>query len=251
VVDFGDVPGEGARPGGVEARCVPVDGDTTGGDVLKAAGFTLRVQGGMVCAINGYPADGCGKQTGQRRYLYWSYWRADAGSGAWEYSSIGPAYARAGDGDVDGWRFVDGSGSPNDPQPRQAPDHLAICGPPTADPPADAPAGAFPAGGAADVANAPPDAAAPGTDLPSGAPADASTGVDDASAASTPSPNSSSGASADASADNGDGGVDDLALAEASSSQAADGRGGMIGALVVAALVVALGGGAFLRSRAR
>ena len=29
---------------------------------------------GLLCAIDGYPAGGCGDRTGQGGYHYWSYW---------------------------------------------------------------------------------------------------------------------------------------------------------------------------------
>src|SRR4029077_18735857 len=76
VVDFGDVSGVGTPPGGVETGCVPWSSGFRGGDALQDAGFAVRAQpSGLVCAINGYPADGCGTKTGDRKYQYWAYWK--------------------------------------------------------------------------------------------------------------------------------------------------------------------------------
>jgi hypothetical protein len=244
VVDFGDVAGEGTPPADVVARCVPVDGGTNGGDALKAAGFTLRVQGGLVCAIDGYPAEGCGKRTGQRQYKYWSYWRADATGGAWTYASIGPAGARVQDGDLEGWRFVDGSGSPNDPQPRRAPDHLAICGP--ASSPPSAPPGPSPSDA---LAASPVPGATSGAD--GAGPSAPSPGVDDTTAGSLEPSAGTSAVTGDAEGEGNVDPTDDAALAfdEAASTDRGSTSGGLVGAFVVGVMVVALGLGAFFRSR--
>jgi hypothetical protein len=239
VVDFGDVADAGPPPAGVVARCIPIEGRTTGGDALKAAGFTLRVQGGLVCAIDGYPASGCGERTGQRLYKFWSYWRADAGSGTYTYSAIGPAAARVEDGDIEGWRFVEGAATPNDPQPRHAPDHLAICGSRTPPSAVQGPSAAAP------IAPSAPGEGAAGPDEGPDAPTASVEGATETSldpAASTTTASSN---------DDGAGPTDDeeLAFDETASTDAGSDRGGLVGALAVAALVAALGVGAFVRSR--
>lgn len=178
IVDFGDVAGS---PGGVEARCVPVAGRTTGADVLLDAGYELRFERGLLCAINGFPADGCGDRNGSgRQYHYWSYWRAEPGASGWTYSAIGPDGARVSPGAMEGWRYVLGRAAPTDPQPRVAPDLVATCGqapapePPAPQPqdgpaPGGGPPGAAP-GAPAGRANPPADQGAPASSVP---PADA------------------------------------------------------------------------------
>lgn len=62
VVDFGraaDAAAAGTTPPEPKALCAVVAADATSSDVLKAAG-ELRVEGGMVCAVAGYPATDCG-----------------------------------------------------------------------------------------------------------------------------------------------------------------------------------------------
>ncbi len=61
VLDSGrDVDGEtGATPPALVATCVVVPTAATGAEVLAAAG-PVRAEKGLICAINGYPATGCG-----------------------------------------------------------------------------------------------------------------------------------------------------------------------------------------------
>ena len=61
VIDSGrDVDGDGkTTPPALVTTCVSVPITATGSQVLAAAG-TTRVDKGMVCAINNYPATGCG-----------------------------------------------------------------------------------------------------------------------------------------------------------------------------------------------
>lgn len=66
VVDFGraaDSPG-GATPPEPEAVCAVLPPDATSTEALKAAG-ELRVEKGLVCAVAGYPATGCGGEVGK------------------------------------------------------------------------------------------------------------------------------------------------------------------------------------------
>jgi len=230
VVDFGDVDGNDASP---LASCVPLSNRTTGAEALVAAGYRLRIENGLVCAINGYPANGCGERIGQRQYLYWSYWRADAGTNAWTYSSIGPGGARVADRDVEGWRFVDGIGSPNDPQPRLAPDHLAVCGPPhSADEPIPAPGNAP---NATDAQVPPPVASESTVTTPPVAPVDAS--IPEVTTTANP------GTTIE---DRTEEALDDVAPASSNTD-----AGRAVGAIVVAAVIVALSVLAVVRSRRR
>ena len=234
VVDFGDVPGSGARPGGLDTRCVPHSGGLTGAAALIEAGYELRFgTGGLLCAINGYPADGCGERTGSRQYLYWSYWKGDGST--WQYSGSGPG-VRVREGATEGWRFVDGAGSPNDPRPRHAADHDAICAEPAPAPP--------PSPGPQVLDDVPPSASGPfapevATTTAPGAPPDA--GV----AAPTSPPTTPT-----------DGTVlavrnDDEALGDASPASRQRDLGSAVGFVVVGGLIVVLFGAAIVRSRRR
>jgi hypothetical protein len=132
VVDFGD-------GGSVSSACVGAGGRDNGATVLAARASQLGTpaprfnSSGLLCAIDGYPAEGCGEQTGQQ-YAYWSYWHGDGGG--WDYSSVGPAGARVQAGIVEGWRFQpSGGGNPSDPPPRGSPDPASTCTPPATEPP--------------------------------------------------------------------------------------------------------------------
>jgi hypothetical protein len=117
VVDFG---GADAR---VLVTCVVTRPGDSGAQVLASQATLLRYPtprydesgSGLLCAIDGYPKNGCGKQSG-RHYAYWSYWH---GGKRWQYASDGPAEWTVSRGDVEGWRFEPyGSATPADPPPR-------------------------------------------------------------------------------------------------------------------------------------
>jgi hypothetical protein len=61
VVDYGRPADadQGGTPPAPTAKCAVVGTDATSLDVLRAAG-ELRVEKGLVCGVNGYPATGCG-----------------------------------------------------------------------------------------------------------------------------------------------------------------------------------------------
>lgn len=61
VVDYGrPADGEGgAAPLAPEAKCAVVGTDATSLDVLRTVG-ELRMEKGLLCAVNGYPTSGCG-----------------------------------------------------------------------------------------------------------------------------------------------------------------------------------------------
>jgi len=126
VVDFG-------TGGSVSAACVGAGTRDSGATVLAARASQLGTTpprfdaSGLLCAIDGYPSQGCGAQTGSH-YAYWSYWHGDASG--WTYSNVGPAGSRAQAGTVEGWRFEPaGAGNPSDPPPRASPDAAATCQP--------------------------------------------------------------------------------------------------------------------------
>jgi hypothetical protein len=59
-------------------------------------------------------------------YRYWSFW---AGSGTgWSYQQQGPNTYHPADGSVDGWRFGVSADSADAAKPRQAPDFAQTCG---------------------------------------------------------------------------------------------------------------------------
>jgi hypothetical protein len=62
VVDFGRPAdsGDGSTPPAARGECVSVPEDATGSAVLAAAGLTLRVDKGLMCGIENWPASGCG-----------------------------------------------------------------------------------------------------------------------------------------------------------------------------------------------
>lgn len=62
VLDFGRLAdsADGAAPPSPQATCVTVPAKATGSDILIAAGATLRLDKALTCAINGWPATGCG-----------------------------------------------------------------------------------------------------------------------------------------------------------------------------------------------
>jgi hypothetical protein len=104
VIDFGNVTGHGTPPAPqVQTACLALSSGETGDRVLAAAGLSLRWgSSGLLCAINGYPASGCG-QTTSSGTDYWSYWH---GGSVWTYATTGPASSRPAAGGVEGWRFV-------------------------------------------------------------------------------------------------------------------------------------------------
>jgi hypothetical protein len=62
VIDFGRPAdsADGATPPAPQASCVTVPAKATGADILVAGGATLRVSKALDCAIDGWPATGCG-----------------------------------------------------------------------------------------------------------------------------------------------------------------------------------------------
>jgi len=142
----------GGAPRGPETLCVTVPDGATGADVLVERARLLGrppprwAPSGLMCAIDGYPATGCGERV-DGAYRYWSYHLGDEGS--WSFARTGPAMRRATPARMEGWHFIAGANSPADPPPRVAPSSAAVC-PPSAPPatvgtPPAAPAPAAPA----------------------------------------------------------------------------------------------------------
>ena len=138
VVDAG-----AAGTAGPRATCLVVARGTTGGQLLAERAAALGgsrpryADSGLLCGIDGTPATGCGERTADG-YRYWAYFSGTAGS--WVYGSGNPFIRRLADGDIEGWRFVDGTGTGQDPPPRIAPSVGLFPPLPPPAPPSPAPA---------------------------------------------------------------------------------------------------------------
>ncbi|HYL53743.1 MAG TPA: hypothetical protein VEZ15_17345 [Acidimicrobiia bacterium] len=144
IVDHGD----SSAPSAV---CVAAGSTDNGATVLSTRASMLGLPqprfdaSGLLCAIDGVPAQGCGEHAGTH-YSYWAYFHGVNGS--WSYANIGPAGERVSSGVVEGWRWEpDGSGLPTDPPPR-APASTAPCAPPPSPPPLPPAASQITTGGA-------------------------------------------------------------------------------------------------------
>jgi hypothetical protein len=95
---------------------------------MSAAGDTFtQNNAGLVCAINNFPADGlqnCLSTAGSGQYFYWSYWEGDPYTNTWTYANVGPASHTVSTGQtyVEGWRYQDpGPDNPNATKPSVTP----------------------------------------------------------------------------------------------------------------------------------
>lgn len=101
IVDFTDIGGS------IEAGCAPGDPDS-GRGALEAAGFAATdSQPGMICAINAQP-DPC---PATFEGSYWSYW-SGSDQGDWVSYQVGADSSDPAPGQVEGWRYNDGSMGP-------------------------------------------------------------------------------------------------------------------------------------------
>ena len=119
VVDASDLGGSSS------ATCLVVPAGTTGSQLLARRGNELGTgsprygSSGLLCAIDGLPATGCGDRN-SGGYGYWAYFFD--GGGNWSYGSNNPFSKRLTDGAIEGWRFVvGGCGCGQDPSPRIGP----------------------------------------------------------------------------------------------------------------------------------
>lgn len=163
----------------VTGRCMTWRAGLTGAGALTGTGHSYRLSpSGLICAIDGFPAD-CHVDSTH----YWSYWHKAPGSGSWTYSNEGAGTYNPRRGETEGWAYQNGTSR----QPRNL-SFSTICPPPPpapakpAPPPPPPPAGtgaatgghstAAPAPGRSDAAAAGPgtSAAAPSAP-PSSAPA--------------------------------------------------------------------------------
>ncbi len=110
--------------GGASATCLVVAAGTTGSQLLARRGSELGTgaprygSSGLLCAIDGRPASGCGDRSAGG-FEYWAYFNGSSGS--WVYGNFNPFTRRLSDGDIEGWRYVSGAGNGQDPPPRIGP----------------------------------------------------------------------------------------------------------------------------------
>jgi hypothetical protein len=135
VIDYGkpSSPPTTAVPPPTSTQRIDVPSGSTDLDALNKANDPFAQNGsGLVCAINGYPADylqNCqGSEKGQ--YFFWAYWQGnpaptpDAPNGTWTYAGEGPASHSvvAGATYVEGWSFQNpGPASPGAAKPSVSP----------------------------------------------------------------------------------------------------------------------------------
>lgn len=101
VVDFTDLGGE------IVAGCADLD-PSNGRAALEAAGFTIaESQPGLICAIDDRP-DPCPETF---EGSFWSYWHATP-DGDWTSYLVGADSSDPVPGELEGWRYNDGSAGP-------------------------------------------------------------------------------------------------------------------------------------------
>lgn len=112
----------------VATQAAQVPPGTSDLQALSAAGDTAtQNNSGLVCAINDFPADGlqdCLSTDGNGQYFYWSYWEGDPYTNTWTYANVGPAShtVSAGQTYVEGWRYQDpGADNPSATKPSVSP----------------------------------------------------------------------------------------------------------------------------------
>ena len=244
-------PGDGGSPG---VTCLVVPEGTKGGKLLFERSGVLGTtsprfaDSGLLCAIDGFPAQECGQRT-EGGYRYWSYWSGTSGS--WVYGNGNPFSRPIRDGDIEGWRFVDGAGSGGDPAPRVSPSTSlfpALAPPPTVAPPAPGPDERGPvAPGAGGGAGAPTGGLPSPTTAAGAAPAVEPDPAADADATTT---ESTATAPTDATGTTGDTSeVQELAVMPASTT---GGSGGALaGVVAVVALTVGIGTAAVVQAHRR
>jgi hypothetical protein len=131
VVDFTDTGGD------ILAGCAPLD-PSTGREALEAAGFTItESQPGLICAIDARP-DPCPKTFDGS---FWSYWHS-TGAGDWTSYSVGADSSDPVPGELEGWRYNDGSVGPGVAPQEVAASLSPTSAEPTANNPEPAPASA-------------------------------------------------------------------------------------------------------------
>jgi hypothetical protein len=124
--------------GRVTQQCVAFAEESISGyELLQRAGPALSVEAGSmgatVCSIDGegcsYPAESCFCRCQGSPCVYWSYWRLQA-EGGWRYQPLGAGNTQVRDGDVEAWRWAEGT-KEDAPEPPPA-SFAAICAPESA-----------------------------------------------------------------------------------------------------------------------
>ena len=102
--------------GTVTKTCVPFTAESIDGyALLQQAGLDLSVEaagtGVTVCAIGGegcsYPQESCFCRCQGTPCVYWSFWQLE--EAGWNYATMGASYVNARDGDVQAWRWAEGT----------------------------------------------------------------------------------------------------------------------------------------------
>lgn len=104
--------------GRVETRCISfTEPQISGYELLVRSGLPFEVEvggiGSAVCQIDGTgcPVNNCFCQCpGGSTCTYWTYWHLNNGN--WQYSTAGATLYQVQPGQVDGWKWGGGSGSP-------------------------------------------------------------------------------------------------------------------------------------------
>lgn len=227
VVDFGDAPG---APPGISDVCVPVADRTSGAELLAARARQLgtpqpRYDGGFLCAIDGVPESGCGRDSGADDY--WSYWHGEAGR--WTYANTGAATWRLRDGDVEGWRFAGTTAEAKAAAPRATATPCATVTATTTTSARTSPTTATAPRGSTTTAAATTPLTAPGAPATAAAMQSSTTSTTGTTTSSTRAPR----------------------VESASSTRDDSGNGAPVGLVVTAAAVIALGVAAGVRFRRR
>jgi len=108
--------------GGSNTYCAKVPAGASGADVLSARSRALgrpepRYDNGLLCAIDGFPSTGCGATDPHGGYDYWSHWQRPTGAAGWTYAQSGAFDASPGNGDQEGWSWVQGQSERDAPRP--------------------------------------------------------------------------------------------------------------------------------------
>lgn len=123
--------------GSTEAFCIAFTGDTISGDqLLKRAAVAQENVNGLVCSVGQRAEEGCyGAGTFETctckcrnpgsGCTYWAFYTQKYGQ-QWQYSALGFLAQRSRDGDLQGWRW--GQGSANSAPPPSAITFEQVCG---------------------------------------------------------------------------------------------------------------------------
>jgi hypothetical protein len=127
VIDYGTAPPSSPNPPSMQVQTADVAPGSDDYDALQAAHDVYALNDtGLLCVMNGYPADGqdnCDRTQGSQ-YFFWSYWEGNPYTNTWSYAEVGPAEHQVGAGQtyVQGWRYQNpGPASASAPPPSVTP----------------------------------------------------------------------------------------------------------------------------------